>query len=224
MKTTVRFSISILMFLVYSCELDNYEGPDAVIHGAIIDVETEELIEQDVINGTEIEYIEHGYETPATQYLVIKNDGTFRNNLMFSGTYTIQPVRGNFVPVEPIEVEVNGVTKLDFEVKPYIRLRDVVIGKEGNSIVASFRLEQTVSNDIAKIGLFGHPEANVGSSVRTMHVERSINGVVDPETEFKLEMTIPHDFSNDKMFFRVGALIDAPEAKYNYAPAKKFAL
>ncbi|WP_010664827.1 DUF3823 domain-containing protein [Marinilabilia salmonicolor] len=212
------------MFLVYSCELDNYDGPDAVIHGAIIDADTDELIEQDVINGTEIEYLEHGYETPATQYMVIKNDGTYRNNLMFSGTYTIQPVRGNFVPIDPIEVEVSGVTELDFEVQPYIRLKDVVIEKEGSSIVASFRLEQTVSNNVAKIGLFGHPEAHVGASVRTMNVERSINGVVDPETEFTLEWSIPDNPSADKMFFRVGALIDAPEAKYNYAPARKLAL
>ena len=45
-----------------------------------LDIETGELVEQDIIDGAQIEFIEHGFENPETQYMVIKNNGTYRNN------------------------------------------------------------------------------------------------------------------------------------------------
>ena len=76
--------------ILHSCELDNYDGPDATLSGRIIDKETGELVEQDIIRGTQIEFIEHGYDNPLTQYMVIKNDGTYANKMMFANDYTIQ--------------------------------------------------------------------------------------------------------------------------------------
>ena len=52
--------------ILHSCELDNYDGPDATLSGRIIDKETGELVEQDIIRGTQIEFIEHGYDNPLT--------------------------------------------------------------------------------------------------------------------------------------------------------------
>src|SRR5690554_4274096 len=132
MKTLKYIGIALMGLVLGSCELDqldNYDGPNATISGGIYDYQTGELVEQDIINGMQIEYVEHGFDNPQTQYMVVKNDGTYRNNLMFSGTYTIQPVRGNFVPVEAQEIEVSGDTRHDFEVQPYIRVRNVEIQK-----------------------------------------------------------------------------------------------
>ena len=39
--------ISAAVFMV-SCELDNFDGPDAQVYGAVIDAETEELIQQEI--------------------------------------------------------------------------------------------------------------------------------------------------------------------------------
>ena len=63
------------LFAVTSCdllEIDNYDGPNATIEGKILDIETGELVEQDIIDGAQIEFIEHGFENPETQYMVIR--------------------------------------------------------------------------------------------------------------------------------------------------------
>ena len=52
--------VSLIAFM--SCELDNYDMPNAALFGSIVDAETGELLEQDIINGTQIEYIELGFD------------------------------------------------------------------------------------------------------------------------------------------------------------------
>ncbi|OKL42055.1 DUF3823 domain-containing protein [Pontibacter flavimaris] len=226
MKSIKTLSIALLsLFLLGGCELnelDNYEGPNASINGGIYDQETGELIQQDIINGMQIEYTEHGYDNPQIQYVVVKNDGTYRNNLMFAGTYTIRPVRGNFVPVESEEIVVKGNTVKNFEVQPYIRVRNVQIEKQGNKVVATFNLDQTVTNKVSRIGLFAHQEPTVGAPLNAVASVVNFNQVSNDVTQYRLEINLEANSGNlkpgNKYYFRVGALIDAPEAKYNYAP------
>lgn len=226
MKSIKTFSIALAsLFLLGGCELndlDNYEGPNAAINGAIYDKETGELVQQDIINGMQIEYIEHGFENPQTQYIVVKNDGTYRNNLMFAGDYTIRPVRGNFVPVEAEEIVVKGNTVKNFEVQPYIRVRNTKIEKQENKIVATFNLDQTVTNNVSRIGLFAHQEPNVGAPLNTVSSVVNLNEVTNDVTLYRLEINLEAHAgtlkAGNKYYFRVGALVDAPEAKYNYAP------
>lgn len=232
MKSIRILSIAIsALFLLNSCELsdlDNYDGPDATISGGIYDDETGELVQQDIINGMQIEYIEEGFKNPQTQYMVVKNDGTYKNNLMFSGEYTIRPVRGNFVPVESQEIRIEGKKVQNFNVQPYIRVRNAVIEKQGSKVVATFNLDQTVTNNVKTIGLFAHEEINVGDPLNILASKINLNVVTNDVYEYRLEINL--DANTDKFksgkeyYFRIGALIDAPEAKYNYAPAVRITI
>jgi hypothetical protein len=216
-------TIIIGLFLLSGCELDNYDGPDAKFYGTIIDYETRETVQQDIIYGAEIEYIEHGFENPQIQYMIIQTDGTFRNDLMFSGTYTVSLVRGNFVTPPSDTVEIIGDYKLDFEVQPYIRVKDANIMKNGNKVTATFKLQQTVTNKVKKIGLYAHPEPSVGEPINQVAAETTINAVTDENTVYTLEIDLPSNITflkpGGKYYFRVGALIDVAQAKLNYAPA-----
>lgn len=40
--------MSCFLFALTSCEIDNYEGPDASIHGSILDEQTGELVGSDM--------------------------------------------------------------------------------------------------------------------------------------------------------------------------------
>lgn len=231
MKNLKIYTVIIVnLFLLSSCELseiDNYDGPNATINGGIYDYETGELVQQDIINGMQLEYTEHGFDNPQIQYMVVKNDGTYRNNLMFAGEYTIRPVRGNFVPMESEEITVMGNTVKNFSVQPYIRIHDASIEKEGNKIIARFRLEQTVSNDVSRIALFAHAEPNVGSTLNTVSAGININGVTNDVQEYSLEINLEGNaalVAGGQYYFRIGALINAPEARYNYAPAVRITI
>jgi hypothetical protein len=212
-----------------ACEIDNYSGPNAGISGRFIDAETGEMVAQDIIRGTQIDMLEHGYNATTPQYhLRVKTDGSYANTMMFANTYTVQPVRGNFVAVEPQDIDVNGITELDFNVLPYIRVRDATIARSGDRIVASFRLEQTIPTNVRKAGLYVHYDASVGEPFRLVAAEIDINGVVDPNQVHSVEIDVPANssllVSGQEYFCRVGAIIDVGDAKANYSPTIRIPL
>ena len=227
-KLTIHISALLLLFGAGACSIDNYPAPDSQLYGTFLDAETNEPVEQDIIRGSTIEFIEQGYASQTKQTMIIKNDGTYRNNLIFANIYTITPVRGNFVPMAAQEVTVKGETQLDFKVQPYIRVKEASIEKVGTKIVAKFKLQQTVLNNVRKIGLYAHPEPSVGEPMRVALAEQEINGAIDPNKVYQLELDLPSNSNvlkgGNPYFFRAGGIIDAPESKFNYAKAVRIAL
>lgn len=227
----IKFLIIILIagLGLNSCELDNYESPSASLSGAIIDQQTGLPVEGDIISGTQIELIEQGFENPSIQRLIVKVDGTYRNDMLFDGTYQILPLRrGNFVPLtDTLTVDIKGETVQNFEVQPYIRILDPNITIDGTKITATFRVEQTVGNKVSQIGLFGHRSPVVGEPLQFGKKTKRLRRVVDPNDEYELELDVrtDRDFERGKAYhFRIGALIDADEAEFNYAPAVRLTI
>lgn len=213
--------VALGVLMLHSCELDNYDGPNATISGRIIDRETGELIQQDVINGTQIEYQELGYENPAYQYMIFKADGTYTNNLMFAGDYTMQVKRGNCIETELAEITVKGNTVYDFEVTPYLRIKNLHIEREGDNLVAYFNVQQTTDNIVTNMGLYGHLNPQAGQPMNDAKVEWTPYMKLDESIVYTLTLNIPANShvlkAGNEYYFRVGAVVDAPEAKYNYA-------
>lgn len=228
-------NIHIVMILLFgtlylsSCDKDNYDAPDASLSGSIIDESTGELVESDIINGTIIELIEHGYETPNPYQLIVKVDGTYMNSMLFSNTYSIPPINvGNFVPQpDTVVVDIQGSFIYDFHVQPYIRVKEASITNNGMVVTARFKLEQTVSNNVKRIGLYGHREPSVGEPMRTSQTEVDLNRQVSSNEEFvlTLDVSLDSDYEVGKSYhFRIGALINAPQAKFNYSKAERLTL
>jgi hypothetical protein len=224
----IKYFLIIAALAFAGCEKDNYDGPTAGLKGRFIDAETGELVQQDIIRGTQIEMIEHGYDPVTPQYLIVKVDGTYENSLLFENTYTIQPRRGNFIDIAPQDMMVRGSTTLDFTVTPYIRVLQPSIVKNGNKVTATFKLEQNVVNNVRKIGLYAHKDIQVGEPMRQAFAEQTLNAVSDPNTVYTLEIDLPANSTilkpGNEYYFRIGALIDVGEAKLNYAAAVKIGI
>lgn len=220
----VLFIIVVLLASFTSCQLDNYDAPNAKIHGKIIDSETGEAIQQEILEGSRIDYIELGdFQNPPTQQMRFKTDGSYRNDLMFSGKYHIQARRGNFFILPPDTIEVKGETEYNFVTEPYIRIKNVSYAIEGREVVASFQIEQVADNPVKAIALFADINPNVSQSLRKVANIAEINTMVDPEKVFTLKMKIDPFMDiipegKPTFYFRLGALISGiPEAKYNYS-------
>ncbi|MFC4874728.1 DUF3823 domain-containing protein [Negadavirga shengliensis] len=216
-----------------SCEIDNYDQPNAELYGTFIDEGTNQPLAQDIVNGTVIELIELGWvenPTNVTQTLVSMGDGTYRNSQIFSGEYLVRAVRGNFHEIPAIEsMEIKGRTKLDFLVTPYLRIVDPVIERVGSTVTATFRIEQTSTQDVARIGLYVHPNPNVGNPMTlTSRVESNINRLTDPEENFTLSIDLDANSNTLQQgkpyYFRIGALSSAGSAKFNYGPAVRITI
>lgn len=224
----LQFLLIIAVLAFAACEKDNYDEPTAGLSGQFIDAATNELVQQDIIRGTQIQITEHGYDPVTPQYLIVKVDGTYDNSLLFENTYTVQPVRGNFVAVQPQDIQIKGKTTLDFKVTPYIRILQPAIVRSGDQVVATFKLQQNVVNNIKKIGLYAHKDIQVGEPMRQVAAEQELNAVSNPSQVYTLQIDLPSNSSILKpgtaYYFRIGALIDVGEAKLNYAPAIKITL
>ncbi len=216
------------VFMV-SCELDNFDGPDAQVYGAVIDAETEELIQQEIGTSGDaacVQVIEYGYAIRKVQQWKLMLNGEYRNNLVFSGTYDVIMNNGNFVKLDTIKGYRfdKGENRLDFRVIPNIR------------IVATFKLQYGHSTGKAeKVALFAQSDQNPSNSFNLAHVTANIEGddinFENNSRNANKVFTLTLDLNSDegkklkagqKYFFRIGALPkdlgEGIQAKYNYSP------
>ncbi|MCF8714986.1 DUF3823 domain-containing protein [Joostella atrarenae] len=203
-----------------SCDIDELDAPDSGLYGSIIDEATGELVQQDIIRGGELELREHGWENVSPQYMNYKVDGTFEDSQLFAASYNVFPIKTNFHPIDTIKMEINGRTKLDLTVKPYLRIKNPKISKSGYLVTATFSVEQTGVNPVKKIGLYAGADGNVGEPMRLALTELDINTVVDPTIEYTLTINVEDEIDlreGNTYFFRIGALYDAPNSRFNYA-------
>jgi hypothetical protein len=155
----------------------------------------------------------------------VKNDGTYANTLLFSNTYTVQPDQRNFLQIDEQEVQIGKNTILDFKVTPYIRVKGASIEKEGNNIIATFRLQQTTPEAVNKIGLYAHSESIVGEPIYLVAVEQVLNRQVREDETFKVVINAARNTAllkpNQTYYFRIGAVSSSSGAKFNYVSAEQ---
>lgn len=230
--------IFIVIFALSACDMfkiDNYEAPNASFNGGIRDVKTGELVETDIQNGSRLQFQELGYPTGLLTR-VVKQNGEFRDDMFFAGSYSIDFNACNFYPffVDKVDVK-KGNNTVDFEVTPYIRVKNVHIVKEGNTIQATFNLEAGKDEvRLSDVCLYAHTDIYVGDQVTTYTpggegFTQSFSPakvITEPET-----YTLTIDLTNEvnkkyfkyarNYYFRVGAMASVPEVgtiRRNYAP------
>lgn len=125
-----------LLFLTIgfaSCEMDNYDAPDATLEGKFINKVTGMPFEASQGKGNmtlrikEISYA-HGDETIVVteQNLNVKQDGTFLNTKLFEGTYEMYPFEsccyeGKEI-MQMVDLKGGKRTQVNFEVTPYFEV------------------------------------------------------------------------------------------------------
>lgn len=217
------FSI-LLMTICSSCDKDNFDNyaPNATFFGDIKDVETGELVQQDVIMGSMIYYIEMGWNNNHLQAMNIKNDGTFRNNFMFAADYKVILNRGNFVPQDTIMLTLKkGDNQKAFEVLPYLRIYDESIVIDNGKAIAKFKLQQNTNDKVKEIALYAHNDVTVGEAIQRASVKVGLNDNVIDNHQYEIVMELANQGNlvpGKNYYFRIGAQSTASEAKHNYAP------
>ena len=137
MKRLSNYIVILLCSLMaVSCEIDNYDGPDAEISGAFYDHNGQPF---QVNHGASILRMrEVSWETGdstvfiGNQTLKVQQDGTYRHTKWFSGEYRMLPYSGAFFPYDDanldndnagdlVKISGNSTTK-DFVVTPYLTI------------------------------------------------------------------------------------------------------
>ena len=123
------FSCALMLVSVASCswfKLDNQEGWDAKVQGKILDVTTGQPVQSE--QGNYIIVVEKGWDAQANQGWRIKNDGTYRNDLVFAGEYTMNTVSGANFQADPQNFTLKkGENTVDFQVTPFVTIKDAQV-------------------------------------------------------------------------------------------------
>ena len=145
MKKIAYIFLGIMLTGSSSCyKKDNWAAPDARIYGNIIDSYTgKPLLSSQGDWSIRIWERSWTESVPVNQELPVKQDGTYNNNKMFTGTYDMLPYGGPFWPVDTVKNVVfsgNG-TNQDFTVTPYLQVIDFEASVEGTNLIMKCRLK-----------------------------------------------------------------------------------
>jgi len=156
-------SCGLLLMTAVSCDwfqLDNQEGWDAKVSGKIIDAKTGQPVQSE--QGSSITVIEQGWKDPVSgdpvsqnQSWKIKNDGTYRNNLVFAGDYIMNTVSGANFMADPVKFSIEkGDNEVNFTVNPFCRILNPKITYDATTKVITATC--TIESDIAGVNNVGN--------------------------------------------------------------------
>ena len=228
---------SVVAFAATSCEVDNYEAPNASIEGSFLDSKDGSLVGTDTTNGNEIGVYEQGYSAETKETWYVDNTGTYANKRIFAADYRIEFMNTNFYPYEGsnmITVK-KGNNKVDFTVTPFLRVVNPTItyNEAAKTVTAKFKVEQGKTDSeitLGEVRLFAFGTKWVGNSFcfgGGNDSKISVNAPVDPTQEFTLTMkTDNNDFKYNKTYyFRIGVKANGPgkygTIRHNYSPLVK---
>lgn len=232
------FIIGSFLLTINSCEIDNYPLPDAQVYGAIRDSEGGGLVETDpnTTTGSVISVYELGQyaANPVRKTWLIKPNGEYRNNLVYSNDYRFDFTGCNFFPFDTTYTVNPGENKIDFTVVPYIRIKNLSITLDAvaNKIIATFTLEPGASTvRLSRLRLFAWTDIYVGQNTRKALKTGTgtpvstgsdagvpqlsfTNAVINPATSYTITIDLAANAGTDRngfgihrnYYFRVGAL------------------
>jgi hypothetical protein len=162
----IAFSLFLCgMFTFTSCslfEVDNYDAPAETIQGEVVDVATGDPVLTDQgSEGIRVRLTENSFGsnvTPNPDFFCMPN-GSFQNTKIFKGNYNIR-IDGPFIPLireddrgvpladETKTMDIKGVTKVRFEVQPFLKVEWVSEPTVTNGkIIAKVRVSRAVSEN-----------------------------------------------------------------------------
>ncbi len=216
-----------------ACEKDNYDAPDAIIQGRILDHNGSQLQTEQGSGNMRIKMEELSWSkgdasvvvTPT--YLNVKQDGTYTNNKMFSGEYRMTPVEGAFYPysTEGEIVKIGGTTTKDFTVTPYLDIEWVSRPSltADNKITCSFKFKRNavaglVMPDLNNARLCVATTQYVGNNNNDSQIAGGTVTVTNGQEGAVITLTSATAvrFTNLTYFVRVGVCCNDNFKKYNY--------
>jgi len=247
MKKRLNYTLFIAaMFCIFTigCKIDNYGPPNASFSGAIKDAVTKELVGTDIQSGSSMRALEidPAFPSPTALTWVIKQNGEFRNDMVFAAKYDIQFIDCNFYPFSEKDVVLKpGTNVRDFEVTPYIRIKDFSITHDAanNRVRATFKIEGGKPEvKVMAMRLYAFTDIYVGEQVKfatsgnsneNNTYSRNLTGsaqTIDPAAVQTLTIDLAANQSlfalKRNYYFRIGALATGPTGvgaiRYNYSP------
>lgn len=216
MKPTLL--LSLFLFVLAGCEIDNYEAPELTISGKILDAETNELVESGGINAGTLVKV---YEGNSIQPLIYNTlpDGTFVNSKVFPGNYSLE-AEGPFTMVDGglQNLVINSDKEIEIRVLPNVRLTISVEEQSRESAKINLSYEKVAAEqELLDLGIvwseYRNPNIFSFPGGSLLQEDVSGRGLTVGEQSFILENLKP----NTVYYVRGSARTANPGNYYNYS-------
>jgi len=144
MKMKIRIYIieSLIIILIASCSIDNYDMPNATLSGEVLDNVTNEMVQNGGVNsGTIIQMFEGNSIQPILSYSY--PDGHFTNAALFTGTYKLFAVGAFRFVDDTMKITVTSSTTVEVKVLPNVRLKVTLVSVSSDGTTATVNVEYT---------------------------------------------------------------------------------
>jgi hypothetical protein len=225
-KLISNFLLGASILLVSACsKIDNYDGPNSSFQGRIIDATTHANY---LTSGNRVQMKLEQISwsaTPTPQYIPSKFDGTFQDTKLFKGTYNITPFGGAFWPVyEPFKMNIQSGSSHDFELTPYITIKNFSHTLTGTTLTLTFDFEAPIPAGLPTI-IDAQPYVNTtklvgaGASIRDyseVHAFAINKEYTDlTAAQRTVTLTVPDLIPGRTFFVRVGVRLKDSLKNYN---------
>lgn len=232
MKFKTFSIISVLsLLLLWGCELDNYEAPNATIKGKVIDSMTGKPLTSVQPKGYKIRLIQlsEKYKNPVPIDFWGKANGTFKNTALFEGKYKVKPIIGAFFEPEAkiVKLKEGGVTTVTFTVTPFLEIKNVSVTPfHQNGAIVKYQIDKAAnSNKILTSETIASLYPAVNHVVFKEKVENDLSNIPDNtivNTVFSDTLTglVPNHLGgvlHNTYYIRVAAKAKNPNNEYNYS-------
>lgn len=138
--------ISLLFFASSCVKMDTYAGPNASLHGNVIEDGSKNNVQTCSGNFTiRLEQLSWD-STPAPQDIPVKYDGSYQNTQLFSGHYRISIHGGAFWPVAPEEMDISSGSTHDFTLTPYVVINNfTALMTDSTTLKMNFDIDAPIS-------------------------------------------------------------------------------
>jgi hypothetical protein len=225
MKTKKSFRTAccycLLLLFAAGCTLDNYESPDTVISGIVVEEDTYAPFQTQTPNGAKVRFYEkyNGVWSAQPYDVWVHQDGTFSNNAAFSGEYKVV-AEGAFSPVDTQIIRIADAKKLAIRVRPYLNIDITARAGDGRvSVNAKITKKADGAGKIETIAfmLSNTPNVDYNAWMKKGGQEdlslTSDSDIIGVEYAFSFSGLD----SGRKYYARVGALTNNPASAWNYS-------
>ena len=201
------FLLAALIIISVSCGKDNYDAPGSLFTGRVV-YDNLPLGVRGSNGDVYLQFWQDGYDLKTSFNVYVSQDGSF-SAMLFDGTYKLvmNNNRGPWVnSPDTVIVNVKGKTTKDYPVKPYFTLSNITYNKNGNTLTASFDINQiTAGKTIEYVALMVNKTQFVDFGDGT-HVNWVQNKSVTPG-HVSLQLDITNNLNQVKLYARVGLKI-----------------
>lgn len=212
MKIKYILAIVALTFVFASCEIDNYDEPDAFFTGNV--VYNGEPIQ---VGAKEVRFQlwQSGYGLYGPLDVHLDTDGSF-SGLFFSGEYKLKFIDGQGpwkAPADTLFVTINGNTQMDLEVTPYYTVSNPSFSQSGNAITGSANITKVLTGtdgrniEYAKIYINDTQFVSNNGDYNVAQADAS----TITESNITASVNLPDGYNKDAVFARIGIKMNGVE-------------